>query len=429
MTGVLDAIAGWAARGERAALATVVETKLSAPQPAGTKMAVGEDGAVVGAVSGGCVEGAVVEIAELMIAGAPPQLLHYGIADAEAWDVGLPCGGEIAVWVEAYDPAGLQARFTTLAREGRRAVLVTALEGVREPGAKLLVRDGEEPEGTLGDGALDALALGLAGDALWSEQSALHELGDGVALFVDVAAPPSRLIVVGAVDFAAQLTAIARVMEWRPFVVDPRSRFATGERFPAAERVIAAWPQEAFDQLEAIDRATAICVLTHDPKLDDAALTAALASDAGYIGAMGSRRAQEKRRARLLEAGLGAAELDRIAAPIGLDLGGRTASETALSIMAEIIAMRHGRGRRPTRRGQRAHPRGDRAVILAHIAGIPVEETLLSFGPIGVAGLGMAAFAARGRLRSARSRLASAGRRIMHPRTARSLSGGPAARG
>jgi len=343
MTSVLDAIAGWAARGDRVALATVVETKLSAPQPAGTKMAVGEGGAVVGAVSGGCVEGAVVEIAEVILGGARPQLLHYGIADAEAWDVGLPCGGEIAIWVEAYDPAGLQARFTALAREGRRAVLITALEGVAQPGAKLLVRDGEEPEGTLGEEALDALALGLAGDALWSEQSALHELGDGVVLFVDVAAPPSRLIVVGAVDFAAQLTAIARVMEWRPFVVDPRSRFATGERFPAAERVIAAWPQEAFDQLEPIDRATAICVLTHDPKLDDAALTAALASDAGYIGAMGSRRAQEKRRARLLEAGLGAAELDRIAAPIGLDLGGRTAPETALSIMAEIIALRHGR--------------------------------------------------------------------------------------
>jgi xanthine dehydrogenase accessory factor len=343
VTGVLDTINDWAARGDRVALATVVETKLSAPQPAGTKMAVGEGGAVVGAVSGGCVEGAVVEVAEVMLGGGAPQLLHYGIADAEAWDVGLPCGGEIAIWVESYDPAGLQARFTTLAREGRRAVLVTALEGVPEPGAKLLVRAGEEPEGTLGDARLDALGLELAGEALWSELSALRELGGGVSLFVDVTAPPSRLIVVGAVDFAAQLTAIARVMEWRPFVVDQRSRFATTDRFPAAERVISAWPQEAFAQLEPIDRASAICVLTHDPKLDDAALTAALASDAGYIGAMGSRRAQEQRRARLLESGIDAADLERIAAPIGLDLGGRTASETALSIMAEIIALRHGR--------------------------------------------------------------------------------------
>ncbi len=344
MTTVLDTIDGWAGRGDRVALATVVETKLSAPQPAGTKMALNEGGDVVGAVSGGCVEGAVVEVAELLLGGAaPPRLLHYGIADAEAWDVGLPCGGEISIWVEAYDPQGLQARFTALARGGKRAVLVTALEGVPEPGAKLLVSADAQAQGTLGDAALDALALALAGDALWSERSELHRQDDGVVLFVDAAAPPSRLIVVGAVDFAAQLTALARVMEWRAFVVDPRSRFATAERFPAAERVIAAWPGAAFAQLEAIDRATAICVLTHDPKLDDAALIAALASDAGYIGALGSRRAQEQRRSRLLEAGVGTAQLERIAAPIGLDLGGRTASETALSIMAEIIALRHGR--------------------------------------------------------------------------------------
>jgi len=343
MTSVLDTIDGWVGRGDRVALATVVETKLSAPQPAGTKMALNEGGAVVGAVSGGCVEGAVVEVAEGLLGGAAPQLLHYGIADAEAWDVGLPCGGEISIWVEAYDPAGLQARFTALARERRRAVLVTALEGVPEPGAKLLVGADAETQGTLGDARLDALGLALAGEALWSERSELHQLDDGVVLFVDAAAPPSRLIVVGAVDFAAQLTAIARVMEWRPFVVDPRSRFATPERFPAAERVIPAWPGEAFAQLEAIDRATAICVLTHDPKLDDAALIAALASGAGYVGAMGSRRAQAQRRARLLEAGVDAAELERIAAPIGLDLGGSTAPETALSIMAEIIALRHGR--------------------------------------------------------------------------------------
>ena len=342
MTRVLDAIDDWAGRGDRLAIATVVETKLSAPQPAGTKMAVNEDGAVFGAVSGGCVEGAVVEVAESVLKGAREQLLHYGIADAEAWDVGLPCGGEISIWVEAYDAAGLQARFTQLARGGRRAVLVTALEGVPSPGAKLLVSADADPEGTLGDAELDKAALALASEALWSERSELHE-HDGAVLFVDVAAPPQRLIVIGAVDFAAQLTAIAKLMEWRAFVIDPRSRFATAERFPAAERVISAWPDGAFAQLEPIDRATAICVLTHDPKLDDAALTAALASDAGYVGAMGSRRAQEKRHARLLEAGVDAGRLERIAAPIGLDLGGLNAGETALSIMAEIVAMRHGR--------------------------------------------------------------------------------------
>jgi xanthine dehydrogenase accessory factor len=339
---VLDTIAAWTAASERVALATVVETRKSAPQPAGTKMALNAVGAVVGAVSGGCVEGAVVAVAEGVLGGDAPQLRRYGIDDGEAWDVGLPCGGEIAIWIEAYEPDGLQARFTALARAGLRAVVVTALEGVPRPGAKLLVTVDGAPEGTLGDPTLDERALALAREALWSERSALHESG-GTALFVDVAAPPPRLIIFGAVDFAAQLSAFAALSEWRPFVIDPRSRFATAERFPAAERVIAAWPAEALAQLEAVDRATAICVLTHDPKLDDASLIAALASEAGYIGAMGSRRAQEKRRERLLAAGVGEADLDRISAPIGLDLGGLTAAETALSIMSEIVALRHGR--------------------------------------------------------------------------------------
>jgi xanthine dehydrogenase accessory factor len=337
---LLDTIEDWVARGEQVALATVVATKKSAPQPAGTKMAVNEIGQVYGAVSGGCVEGAVVEVAETVIDGAPPRLLHYGIDDGDAWDVGLPCGGEISVWVESY--GGLQARFHALARSGARAALVTALEDCPSPGAKLLLGADGTREGGLGHAALDAAALELADEALWTERSEQHEVA-GATLFVDVVAPPPRLIVFGAVDFAAQLAEVAVLAGWRAFVIDPRARFATLERFPAAERVIAAWPEEALAQLDPIDRATAVAVLTHDPKLDDAALTAVLASEAGYIGAMGSRRAQEQRRERLLAAGVAEAELARIAAPIGLDLGALTAAETALSIMSEIIAVRRGR--------------------------------------------------------------------------------------
>ncbi len=355
MGDVAESISAWTGRGERVAMATVVETKKSAPTPNGTKMLLGENGEVVGAVSGGCVEGAVVEVAESILAGDEPRLLHYGIADEEAWEVGLPCGGEISVWVEAFSSDSLQSRFNERLRDGRRAVIVTALEGVPRPGAKLFLGVDQEPAGTLGDAVLDAAAIALAREALWSEHSALRE-HDAALLFVDVAAPPPRLIIVGAVDFAAQLSALAALAGWRTFVVDPRSRFATRERFPAAERVIAAWPQEAFDQLEPIDRATAIAVLTHDPKLDDAALLTALASDAGYIGAMGSRRTQAKRRERLLAAGLDASVLDRVAAPIGLDLGGQTAAETALSIMGEIVAVRHGRnGGRLADRDGRIH--------------------------------------------------------------------------
>lgn len=342
MTVVLDALELWTQHGDRVALATVVETKKSAPQPAGTKMAVNEHGAIAGAVSGGCVEGAVVEVAERVLAGGAPQLLHYGIADADAWDVGLPCGGEISIWVEAYGAETLQARFDGCARRGERSAIVTVVGQSPHLGAKLLVGAAGEREGSLGDEALDASAVELAEEALWAERSELRE-HEGATLFIDVTAPPSRLIVVGAVDFAAQLSAVAVLAGWRAFVVDPRARFATAERFPAAEQVIAAWPDDAFAQLEPIDRATAIAVLTHDPKLDDAALIAALASPAGYIGAMGSRRAQSRRRERLLAAGIDPAELERVAAPIGLDIGALTAAETALSIMSEIVALRHGR--------------------------------------------------------------------------------------
>ena len=204
----------------------------------------------------------------------------------------------------------------------------------------MVTADGQ-PEGTLGDQQLDAAAVQLATEAMWTERAELVAHRDAT-LFIDISAPRPRLIIVGAVDFAAQLCAVASLADWRAFVVDPRGRFATPERFPEAERVVVAWPQEAFAELGPIDRGTAIAVLTHDPKLDDAALRAALESDAGYIGAMGSRRAQALRRDRLVEAGLDASLLDRVSAPIGLDLGALTATETALSIMSEIIAVRRG---------------------------------------------------------------------------------------
>jgi xanthine dehydrogenase accessory factor len=342
MKDVLEVVNGWVESGSRVALATVVDTRKSAPQPAGTKMAVNDGGELVGAVSGGCVEGAVVQVAEGILNGDAPQLLHYGIADEDAWDVGLPCGGEISIWVERYEEPGPQARFTGLAREGDRAALTTVLEGPHEVGAKLLVTADDTRDGTLGDPGLDDAAIALAREAMWSERSELRE-HEGAALFVDVIAPPPRLIIFGAVDFATQLAALAKLAGWRPFVVDPRERFATADRFPDAERVIAEWPDKAFEQLGGIDRATSIAVLTHDPKLDDAVLKIALRSDAQYIGAMGSRRAQEKRRKRLLEAGMSDQDLDRLAAPIGLDIGALTAEETAVSIMGEITAVRHGR--------------------------------------------------------------------------------------
>jgi xanthine dehydrogenase accessory factor len=344
MQDVLSELALWSERGDRIALATVIDVQRSAPRPPGAKMAVNDRGEIAGSVSGGCVEGAVAEIADGVLKGDPPQLLHFGIADSDAWDVGLPCGGEIDVWVQAYEPG----RFEDVARAGGRAAEVTMLEGAR-PGAKLLVEADGARSGSLGSPELDDEAARAAAELLWAETSERRD-----SLFVDVIGPSPRLIVFGAVDIAASLCSVARVCGWRTFVVDPRTRFATPSRFPDAEEVIAAWPDEAVAHLGGIDPATSIVVLTHDPKLDDAALLLALRSSARFIGAMGSRRAQAKRRERLLAAGMGEDELERLSAPVGLDLGAIAREETALSIMSEIVAARHGRegGRLAERKGR-----------------------------------------------------------------------------
>ena len=245
----------------------------------------------------------------------------------------------------------LQGRFAELARTWGRGALVTMMQGPA-PGARLLVLPDGSTEGSLSDEALERAASAHAEELMWAERSEQREEGD-VLLFVDVTFPPPRLVVFGAIDFAAQLCTLARTSGWRPYVVDPRGFFARRERFPDAEQVFATWPQEAFDCLGGIDRAMSIAVLTHDPKLDDAALEIALRSPAAYVGAMGSHRAQTKRRERLLAKGITEEELERLAAPIGLDLGALTPEETALSIMGEIVALRRGR-----EGGRLAHLRG-----------------------------------------------------------------------
>lgn len=235
----------------------------------------------------------------------------------------------------------LQSEFAQIAATDGRAALVTVIAG-DELGAKLLVRADGSTEGGLGSEELDREGLSAAEELLWAERSETREVGE-TSLFVDVVAPAPRLVIFGAVDYAAALARLARAAGWRPYVCDPRSQFATPERFPDADEVIVAWPEEAFARLGGIDRATYIAVLTHDPKLDDAALSIALQSDAAYVGAMGSRRAQAQRRERLLAAGLDEELLERVAAPIGLDLGAISPEETALSIMAEVVAVRNGR--------------------------------------------------------------------------------------
>lgn len=336
MTGLLTELDAWRSEGRRIAVATVIATGGSAPRPIGAKMAVDDLGRVAGAVSGGCVEGAVVELAEQVLADGRPRAGAYGISDGEAWAVGLPCGGRIEVDVALWAPApdDPDGHFATLAAAGERAALVTSLD---DRAQTLLL-----PGGRTAGAPLDAVTAAAAERLLWAGRAALHEHA-GRRLFVDVSAPPPRLLVVGAVPVAQALCRAARDAGWRPFVIDPRSRFATPDRLPDAERVVVAWPEEGIAALGGIDPATALVALSHDPKIDDPALTLAVRSGAAFVGAMGSRRATAERRARLAAAGLTEAQLDRISAPIGLDLGGTGDAETALSIMAELVADRHGR--------------------------------------------------------------------------------------
>ncbi len=251
----------------------------------------------------------------------------------------------------------LQSEFARIAATDGRAALVTVISGP-ELAAKLLVLPDGGSDGSLGSEELDREGMSAAAELIWAERSETREVGDTL-LFVDVIAPAPRLVVFGAVDYAAALCRLARAAGWRPYVCDPRSQFATPERFPDAVEVIVAWPEEAFARLGGIDRATYIAVLTHDPKLDDAALSIAVQSEAAYVGAMGSRRAQAQRRERLLAAGLDEELLERVAAPIGLDLGAVSPEETALSIMSEVVAVRNGReGGRLSHSGGRIHEVG-----------------------------------------------------------------------
>jgi xanthine dehydrogenase accessory factor len=346
MKDVLHQITEWSEDGERIAVAMVVGARRSAPRPLGAKMAVNSRGEIAGGVSGGCVEGAVVEIAERVIAGAPPQLAHFGIPDSDAWEVGLPCGGEIDVWVQAFH----WSRFAEIAQADGRAGEVTLLDG-DGAGSKLIVAADGALSGSLGSEQLDAEGAEAANDLLWEDRSERRG-----RLFVDVTAPAPRLVVVGALDVTAPLCALARTSGWRPYVVDPRARFATAERFPDAEGIVVAWPQEAFARLGGIDPATSVVALTHDPKIDDEALTVALRSPAAFVGAMGSRRANEQRLERLRAAGLDEQELARLSAPVGLDLGASSREETALSILAEVVAVRHAHaGGRLSERPGRIH--------------------------------------------------------------------------
>ena len=306
----LQMVTIWREVGRKVAVATVVATRKSAPRPVGSKLYVSDQGNLLGSVSGGCVENDVVLAAQEVLAGGPPRLLTYGITDDMAFEIGLPCGGEIDVFVE-------ELLSDNLSQADVRLVVVAG-EGV---GDEL-----DDPQ--------------LIEAARRRGMSHVLKLGDRTVL-ADVSAPPPRLFVYGATDTAEALCRAAKLLGWRSVVADARASFLTPERIPSADELLPMWPDEALAHAKP-DLGTAVVVLTHDDKFDLPMIRGALASDAFYIGWVGSRRNQERRRDVLREEGMTDAEFSRISGPTGLDIGANTPAETAVSILAEIIAARAG---------------------------------------------------------------------------------------
>ena len=363
MREVLQPLAEWWRRGEAVGMATVVATFRSAPRPPGASMLVGADGSAVGSVSGGCVEGAVYDLAQTVVAEGRPRLHRYGVSDDDAFEVGLTCGGILDVYVEKVD----QETFPELGEvvddlEHDRPVAVATVVDHPDPdriGGRMFVRPGADGSvtstGSLGtpriddavrDDALGLLAAGHSAVLTYGPEG--ERRGEGMRVFVWGFAPPPRMIVFGAIDFAAAVARMSGFLGYHVTVCDARPVFATATRFPSADEVVVSWPHK-YLQAEAdagrLDGRTVLCVLTHDPKFDVPLLEVALTlPEVGYIGAMGSRRTHDDRLARLREAGVDEKALERLASPIGLDLGARTPEETAVSIAAEIIAQRWGGG-------------------------------------------------------------------------------------
>ncbi len=337
---MIEDVDRWRANGERVALATVVSTWGSAPRRPGAKMAVSAQGGISGSVSGGCIEGAVVEEALAALKEGRPRLLHFGVADETAWAVGLACGGRVEVFVAALDEA-LYAASREALLAGRPAAVATVIAGASLGRAALFFPDGRSLGSLASGSVLEGAAREAALATLREGQVQRRRLGDA-ELFMEPFLPPPTLVIVGGVHIAVALVSLARTLGYRTVVVDPRSAFGSAARFGHADRLVDAWPDDALRALS-LTPSTAVAVLSHDPKLDDPALLVALRSPAFYVGALGSAKTQAKRRARLAEAGLSQAELARLYGPIGLPLGGRTPEEIALGVMAQIVAARNGR--------------------------------------------------------------------------------------
>jgi xanthine dehydrogenase accessory factor len=351
MRDVRGELDGWWQSGATVGLATVVRTWKSSPRQPGASMLVGPDGTVAGSVSGGCVESAVYELADESRGTLAPVLQRYGVSDGDAFAVGLTCGGTIEVFVEPVSQQTFPELGDVLTdiQDGRPVAVATLISGVPGSpiGARLIVRPGSVA-GSLGserfddavrDDARGFLEQGLAGTIRYGPGG--ERRGDETTVFIASYTPRPRMIVFGAIDFAAAVARVGSFLGYRVTVCDARATFATRERFPDADEVVVDWPHRYLGSTQ-VDERTVVCLLTHDPKFDVPLLEVALRMPLAYLGAMGSRRTNDDRMSRLKDLGFSESELSRLHAPIGLDIGGRTPEETAISIAAEIISARWG---------------------------------------------------------------------------------------
>jgi xanthine dehydrogenase accessory factor len=362
MRDVLHRLLPWWQQGDSVGMGTVIATFSSAPRAPGAAMLVGPAGEAVGSVSGGCVEGAVYELAQQVLNDGQPVLQRYGVSDDDAFAVGLTCGGTIDIFVDVVDESTFPELAAVAAdiETGRPVAVATVVahDDATRVGRRLVIRPENSPQsvvGSLGSNRADeAVTADARGLLAAGRNETLHygpdgqRRGEGMAVFVSSYAPKPRMIVFGAIDFAAAVARLGSFLGYHVTVCDARPVFATASRFPEADEVVVQWPHKYLageDAAGNIDGRTVLCVLTHDPKFDVPLLEVALRlPDVAYIGAMGSRRTHADRLRLLREAGLTEGQLSRLSSPIGLDLGARTPEETAVSIAAEIIALQWGGG-------------------------------------------------------------------------------------
>jgi len=347
MRDIISSVDRWILEGKQIAVALVVRTWGSSPRGVGARMAFTRGGEFAGSVSGGCVEAAVITAGEKVLKGEPPQLLHFDVADETAWGVGLTCGGSLDVFVSRFDATILGGLRVALGGQ-QPTSMISVIQGPAQLlGRVLLLSADGTIHGSLG-GEWDPAAVALAQQGLERIESAELELADGIRVFRDVFPPQPSLIMVGGVHVARALVPLARILGWRTIMVDPRKAWANSSRFADVDQLLQLWPQAAFEQIP-LNESSAAVTLTHDPKVDDAALLVALRSPAFYVGALGSATSQEKRRIRLLRSGLTEAELSRLHAPVGLQIGAQSPEEIALAIMSQVISEYRARSHRRIR--------------------------------------------------------------------------------